>query len=330
MKIIFLTGHRKSGTTMLHKLFDGHPDLVVYPTDICLLYAYIPCLSKDKSKEFAIERIRLVIEKSLFEFTGKSTPNSNVKIDPSQFASLVLDNIDWELAQSRSYIVSVIASCWVDYIGESEEKPFVFKETSQAIYSAEFIADFPEMKIIGLIRDPRDNYAALKSGVDGYYSKMGENEKETLASLINRTRMDFLSIKLNCERFPNNCISIKFEDLTAEPEKYMQKISSFCDIEYMETLTIPTLLGEPYYGNSHEGKKFNGISNKNVNRWKERISDFEAQIIEFWMHDVMDAWDYKRFYSLDECADVFGEFYEWYNCRYFYKDSFTMDEVAGN
>ena len=30
-KILFLTGHRKSGTSMLHNLFDGHEDFLVYP-----------------------------------------------------------------------------------------------------------------------------------------------------------------------------------------------------------------------------------------------------------------------------------------------------------
>ena len=39
---IFLTGHRKSGTTLLKSLIDGHPDINVYPTDLTLLYAYFP------------------------------------------------------------------------------------------------------------------------------------------------------------------------------------------------------------------------------------------------------------------------------------------------
>ena len=29
--IIFLTGHRKSGTSLLLRLFDNHPDIDVYP-----------------------------------------------------------------------------------------------------------------------------------------------------------------------------------------------------------------------------------------------------------------------------------------------------------
>ena len=42
MQTLFITGHRKSGTTMLASLFDGHKDLSVYPTDLSLMYAYYP------------------------------------------------------------------------------------------------------------------------------------------------------------------------------------------------------------------------------------------------------------------------------------------------
>ena len=40
--LLFITGHRKSGTTMFANLFDGHKDFLVYPSDLCLLYAYYP------------------------------------------------------------------------------------------------------------------------------------------------------------------------------------------------------------------------------------------------------------------------------------------------
>ena len=40
VKIIFLTGHRKYGTTLLSNLLDNVNGLCVYPTDLALLYAY--------------------------------------------------------------------------------------------------------------------------------------------------------------------------------------------------------------------------------------------------------------------------------------------------
>ena len=48
MKVIFLTGHRKSGTTLLSNLLDDVDGLCVYPTDLALLYAYFPKYNNNK------------------------------------------------------------------------------------------------------------------------------------------------------------------------------------------------------------------------------------------------------------------------------------------
>ena len=44
MKIIFLTGHRKSGTTLLSNLLDNVNGLCVYPTDLTYCMLIIPIL----------------------------------------------------------------------------------------------------------------------------------------------------------------------------------------------------------------------------------------------------------------------------------------------
>ena len=46
-ELFILTGHRKSGTSMFHRLFDGHPDINLYPVDLSILYAYFPCFTSD-------------------------------------------------------------------------------------------------------------------------------------------------------------------------------------------------------------------------------------------------------------------------------------------
>ena len=56
--LIFLTGHRKSGTTLLHSLFDDHPDIDVYPTDFTFFYSYFPYFTENlKSKKKLIRRL---------------------------------------------------------------------------------------------------------------------------------------------------------------------------------------------------------------------------------------------------------------------------------
>ena len=41
MKIVVIGGTRKSGTTLFHSLFDGHPDIILPPHDLNVFYAQL-------------------------------------------------------------------------------------------------------------------------------------------------------------------------------------------------------------------------------------------------------------------------------------------------
>ena len=202
----------------------------------------------------------------------------------------------------------------------------MFKETSQSIYFKELKTYFKNLKMISLIRDPRDNYAALKAGVDKYYSKIGENDKKTLASLINRSRMDLKSSIINTINYPESFLAIKFENLIQNPKKEMKKVCKFLNIKFDISMIRPTFFGKPYFGNSHEGKKFRGISKSNLSQWKKRISPEEAMIIEFWLKDVMKDWNYKLNFSFTQSESNFFKFYNWYNANYFFNDPFKTSK----
>lgn len=321
---VFLTGHRKCGTTMFHKLFDGHPSLTVYPVDLGLLYAYFPCFAsrEDASDEFLRERIELVLKKSLNSCNGLSGVGSPVfELDP--FIKLFWRSMEGRDIRSRADIICAVGEAWYAVTCGDKSKPFLFKETSQTIHFSEIIEKIPNCKFIHIIRDPRDNYAALKSGVTDYYSAIGEGELETLASLINRARMDMLAASLYCKEAPDQFMALKFEDLTANPELEMRKVAEFIGIEFDDCMLHPTILGQRFEGNSHEGKKFTSISKENVGNWRKRIAAFEAQVIEFWLEDVMKMWQYERAFTSRECANSVGDFYKWYNCKFFFHDSFS-------
>jgi len=177
--------------------------------------------------------------------------------------------------------------------------------------------------MISLVRDPRDNYAAINAGVDQYYSKFGENSIDALSSLINRARMDLMSSKINQENYPESFMAIRFEDLVVDTEKVMRKVSDFLKIDFNPTMIVPEIHGSLYTGNNFEGRKFNGVSKQNIGAWKDRISVNSAKVIEYWMADVMEYWGYMPEFSHDDAQSEFSKFYEKYNCKYFYYDSYA-------
>lgn len=308
---------------MLHRLFDGHPDINNYPVDLSLLYAYLPCQKANLSCAQIKERINLVLRKATLEIRGKNIPFTDVVYNCEDFLEKFWSISTPSQLDNPEIVIRTIVRAWCEYVGLDIELPFVLKETSQGIHAFRIIESGLPVKFINLIRDPRDNYAAIKSGISRYYAKIGEDEKTSLASVINRARMDLLVSSQLDERYPEKSLSIRFEDLTRDPSNTMKQISSFCGVSFRNSLLDPTLFGESFAGNSHRGEKFSGISDSNVGQWRSRISSFEAGVIEFWMSDVMDRWGYDVSLSKTEAAKHFAQFYDWYNCYYYYYDSFS-------
>lgn len=325
MKFIVLTGHRKSGTTLLHKLFDGHPDLNVYPVDISLLYAFYPCWTNKEITDVEIKnRIALVVTKSTTAVAGKRISDQVDKFNPEEFMEVLWDMRSNHGLDSPSAIVKSIASAYCKYAQLDDKKPFIFKETSQVVNLQNFLDDGLDLKMLQIIRDPRDNYAAIKDGVANYYGKMGDNKLESLASVLNRAKLDLEVSKLEVVTKNPNFYAIRFEDLVLETELVMKSVIKKLDIDWADRLLEPTVLGEAFSGNNHSGKKFSGVSAENLGRWRERITESEAALVEGWMADVMHYWGYHPEYEKNAQLRSIANFYAWYNCKYFFKDSFSV------
>jgi hypothetical protein len=322
-KYVFLTGHRKSGTTLLRSLFDGHDSATTYPSDIGLFYAYFPCFTRDssRSQQELRDRISLVLRRSLTSLTPVDYDGPTIEID--RFLELFWKHIARGDLLKRSSVLDALGKAWCDFDGiDPEQATIVFKETSQSVFFGELREDIPSLKMIQLIRDPRDNYAALKAGVASYYARLGEGEMETLASLINRCRMDMIAARVNSELHSDSFFVIRFEDLVADPREALGRTCAFLGWPFKDTMLAPTVMGSPTVGNSHSGTRFRQIDSSHVAAWRERISPEEAKIIEYWCEREMRDWGYEPAFSARERQTAFASFYEWYNCRYFFADSF--------
>lgn len=327
---VFICGHRKSGTSLFRNLLDGHDKLLVYPTDLNLLYAYFPdFIKKVENEVILLDRLKNILFKEL-----KSILVSEGKIhliDMDVFEETFFKNIEINKLRDIKYILSHLISTYYDIVYSNREDNFrlllpVLKETSIEIYSNEIIKWFPGARFIQIIRDPRDNYGALKAGVSSYYSKIGENEHETLASLINRAKLGMNYANANKNMLGSEYyLVIKFEDLVAKPEKTLMDVSKFLKIRFNSKMLTPTMLGESTKGNSFDkNKRFNKISKENVSSWKKRITDYEAQVIEFFFKDTMQHFGYDLAFPEDESMKSAADYYKWYNYKYFYSDRFLQ------
>ena len=325
LKPIFICGHRKSGTSMFLNLFDNHPELLVYPTDLNLLYAYFPHFILSTNSK---NKLKARLEKILFrDFEQQFKVNENFEnfISIRDFEMDFFNNLDDDKLKDMKYVITKLVLAYYNSIKQIKfnTTKFIIKETSIEIYANEIFEWFPDAKFLHLVREPKDNYAALKAGVEKYYSKLGENDLETLASSINRAKLGLEFGLINQKRYGKEKYKIvRFEDLVDKTQQTMESIVDFIDVSFDEKLLSPTKLGLPTRGNNFYGKELFNISNINIGKWKERISETEAKIIEYHFRELMHKYKYKTDFDYYECADSASEFYKWQNHRYFFSDRF--------
>ena len=196
----------------------------------------------------------------------------------------------------------------------STHKRWLEKSTSSEIYMKHIFDWFPNAKTIHLIRDPRDNYSSLKSGWDKKYSTRTDDVRWLIQSMIDRGKLGMEFAKKNLKRYGDeHYILIKYEELTTHPKETINKICQFLEIEYNDSLLRPTVCGKLWKGNNFNGIEFAVPSTQNVGKWKERINDEEAKLIEYHFGELMKYFKYKTFYSEEECMDAATEHYKWYN-----------------
>jgi len=322
MEPVFVCGHRKTGTTMFLNLLEGHSKLLVYPIDLNMMYAYFPQYTDGS---YSVQQCKDRLKRVVFAALKRRLAGKDIDIEffEKEFFSFFDDE---KITVTKYLIEKLIAAFSLTIQKKCTNKvktiPTI-KETSIEIYANEIFDWFPNAKFLHLVRDPRDNFAALKAGINTWYARLGENNKETLMSLLNRAKLGLEFGLLNQKRYGEDRYKIiKFEDLVSKPREVLSEVCFFMGIAWEDSLLLPTVLGVPTGGNNFEGKEFYKISKYNVGRWRERISKEEGKIIEYYLGDIMEKYGYKKVFNEFVVADSVMKFYKWQNYRYFYKDTF--------
>ncbi|MHC4209610.1 MAG: sulfotransferase family protein [Planctomycetota bacterium] len=331
----FLCGHRKAGTTLLLSLLDAHPRLCVFPADSGFFYGYHPVWTEgDFSPQQRLERIIEVMFGTL-RTTLEGLPG------PEPFPSEALDcRFRREMAGRACTAPELLLGAITAYrdaagapAGGSISR-WVEKTTSTEIYAGEVFAWFPEARFVHVVRDPRDNYASLKSGWQERYRRHNDSPQRLLQSMMDRGLLGMQMARANVKRFGSERYRVlRYEDLVADPQQVMAGLAGFLEIEWDDGLLRPTCAGRPWLGNNFEGLTFDGPSAVNAGRWPDRIEPQEAALLEFHFAAVMCQWGYEAVYAPAEQADAAREHYKWLNFAQRYSvrsgaDTFRRPETA--
>lgn len=236
---VFICGAMKSGTTLVSRLLDGHPALLVVPGDTHFAQ------QRNDWDTLPFEQFACIWMKRLINPSGQK-PFWFLGRDPMVLRNFLSTMRHYRLDNRYDSFQALIlamhatlrppaqpASMWVEKTPENER------------FALELAERFPEARFIHILRNPLHNLGALKM-LSEYRGKPFSTRKraKTLKKLNALAKSN--QARLGEHRYR----IIQYEDLVDEPDRVLHEMAAFLRIEDLGCLRVPTENGQPATANS--------------------------------------------------------------------------------
>ena len=308
-KIIFLTTFLHTGLDWIHSLLDGHSEILIMPA-----LSFYRCFIK---LNLVNEKNNEIVYKKLYDYISKNV-GPDCKNEQKKFLNTFeeMDSFFFKLKQelgnieiNRKNIFFSIHSAYAyaKKINIENIKIIISHETLP-FYKILIKEDFPDSKILMILRDPR---AALA----GYWYRRTNEFGGYLPDYTFNHSMDcwFYGtniIKDSYYKIKKNLYIIKNEDMHSNLEKEMRKLSIWLNVKFNQCLlkeSYPSgkkvFVDSAYLwkdlGNDMTNYKEkipqNFFSKENIkSRWMSNLSEIQTLMIEEILDDIFRIYKYKK------------------------------------
>lgn len=282
---VFVLGPPKSGTSFLAALFDSHPNVISLERTRAYTTRIDPQIHEDSQ-----------ILSSYYESTPFEKINPALNIDRLKgvFSSTrELDNY----TTGGTLIVAMLRSILRQsnkVVGEPTH--FVERTAAHAWHIERIIGDFPEAKILFILRDPRAMYLSNKKRQLRLQAShiLEENYDAVDFSQSGISRfINFLPLYRSgiaySEMYRENIKLVIFEELIQKGETQVRNLIEYLGLPWNETLMQPTRHGVVWKGNSqHKNLRGNlrPFDERVLFRWEDELHTFEKAMCESVIKDI--------------------------------------------
>jgi hypothetical protein len=272
---VYICGVHRSGTTLVRDLLDGHPELVVLPSEgtyYTNLEAKLLALPDRERAAFLgkewLRRLANPINQPPYWLLGRSSDTRSPYVD---FARYVM--AWWEKVSKKNMqwphlaIVLAYASC----TDKLEAKLWVDKTPANERFMGRIWMEMPSAKIVQIIRHP--------------YATLASCKKMEPAIKLRRALRDLkLSFRVAVEQsalHDPGFLLVRYEELCDNPQLMTEKMASFLHIHTSDALSQPTVAGIPSQANSSFNKEpvSGQILKPDQHRQAEVLSKAEQELI---------------------------------------------------
>ena len=307
---VFISGLRKSGTSMVKALLDSHPDFFVFPANELHLFkfSYHPSIIKDKSA--FIENPKELLRKIAYnKFISRiADKNSEFYIPQFNFTSFkqYIENSEVENCQNVYEVLFKAFYYAIEESGNPDNLRFVSKTVLETEFFPELLSWYPDMKFIYVLRNP---YAHFVSAIKSLRTHSRWNKKEAYEGMklsafknpypylgpeIFRMKYSYYFMEKFKRLYPDNFHILVYDDLLKDSETELKQLTDFLRVDYNATLLKPTILDKVWEGNSWRNHQFNQISKAPLDEWKQDISGGEIRLLNKFFQNIT-----EKYFSLE-------------------------------
>lgn len=278
---VFIGGCSRSGTTLLGAMLGAHQDAICTPEShfkVDVLRAAAADGGLDMAA--ALEAVRRHWRFKIWE-----TPLAETAVPPlnGSFADL-MGCIVGQYARLQG---KPEATIWVDHTPENIS------------YAHTLISQFPQAKLIHIVRDGRAVAASIMP------LDWGPN------SIVKAARwwMRMVSFGLAAESAlgPERVMRIRYEALLADPEAVLRPLCRFLGIEYQPQITLPTGFKPPRYTTAQHTLIGQKPDTSLATRWQNKLTARQIEIFENQTRDYLTFLGYTLRYGLKARPPNFWE-----------------------
>jgi len=287
-KQIFVVGNSRSGTTMMGRIIGKHSSVFTFKE---LHFFGQLWSSKDKNKLLSRKESVKLFSK-LLNIQQYGIFNQR---NPEQFNTISESSISEE-----KYSRINIFNFFLHYSAEQNNSVIPCDQSPiNVLYIQEILDNFPNAKIVNMVRDPRDVLLSQKNKWKRrYFGSSSIPFKEAVRSYFNYhpitiSKLWNSSIN-NARKFEKNerVFSLKFENLLENPEKKIQDLCDFLGLEFSEEMLKVPNIGS---STSVDEKTTLGLDNNKIGKWKSGgISKTDIYICQKICGNNMATFHYKK------------------------------------
>lgn len=285
LRVVFVCGNSRSGTTMMSKILGGHPDVHAFRE----LHFFEQCWNPAEPVVELSPGAALDLASRLLavEATGHRTPS-----DPAGFVSVADDVLG-----DRAHTAPGVYAATLAHVLHERGASVACDQTPRNVYFlTELLALFPRSHAVVMIRDPRDVLSSQKNRWKRKQRGVGAMSRRESLRLwagyhpTTSTRLwnSGVAAGERVEGHPR-VTTVRFEDVVADPASVLGPLFEDLGLSY-----APSVLEITRVGSSHGPTRGVGLDPAAVGRWRTgTLSDVELAACDRRCSTLMEQYGYE-------------------------------------